>query len=935
MANATVELQLRGVEQVAAQLSALHQQLESLGQVGSAGGANGVSSGSPGGTVGGANVATPTTNATTLSQAANNAGTQGTPALADTPPGDGAQPSVGAMLSAGMAVGIGYQAIQQVAGGMGQSIATGAPYQPQTLIPGSMHAAAAGLATMGPYGAIAAAALEAGAAVASPLVDKSIANEQLARTYEALYGSAPGMNFRIGGAQAMDSFARSGRPMSVEMGEYLGGRESRNPLGLWASQKNWVSPIGVANEIGSWFGVDIESQLRNHPNPISDWLYGSISQGLALPGREKDLMEAFNRAAYSPRALKTLGRVVSMDKDPNFDDFMDLAGAVGASDPSAVIGMGSNINRKQLTPFQQELVNRKLDEAADRMVSQAKNESAIEAYSGMLGYSQQLQQVGLQSGGQAGFRRHAGQARQDFEMMVAWMEREDAHETDPLRRAMNARRLQTMRSTFDFGQRQTDWQAGVNDFQSAAGLMVGRANRGFESALYGGQASLPFADQRNALMTQAQGIRNRARDGLAKGVVSPSQFNQMLNEAEALQQEATIGNPRREEQWKNSLTVLGGQERGQANVAGNLDLRIYGSAVDQAGVGFDRAAAAREEAASIRGTLKTSRYMTADERKRNEMRAQGLEMEAKQFEATAFWGQIQAGLQTSMLSSYEGMADEQIRLISGIGGMEAFRAKQEMVKRAQSNVAATEAAIAKATERFGADSSQVQSLRQQLAGQKIEAATQEAGMTLVPMTATQSIRLMDLETEKMAIRAGFAGGPGAIRANISAQMDTLKEHLRSLQEMEGAEMSGAAKVNLKRQINDTQRQLIGLQDEYDNGSFEMILSQSMNMGGGPGVTLAQAMYNRRTASGAGMDTLHHGGTAAWAQRMLGRGLRMMNVANANSPEGALRAAGSEGEKVIRIILEDGKGKIIGQANASFTDGQRNESILRAQTSVTD
>lgn len=192
---------------------------------------------------------------------------------------------------------------------------------------------------------------------------------------------------------------------------------------------------------------------------------------------------------------------------------------------------------------------------------------------------------------------------------------------------------------------------------------------------------------------------------------------------------------------------------------------------------------------------------------------------------------MQATLQVAMIASAENMTDARIPVLRGAGGWDQYAANDRQLGEARKQVQAATAAINDLSAKgFDYDSKEMRPFREQLNAAKEQEASLESSLMLIRPTAAQEAKMLTLGTERMAMQAGFMGGVGAVRENITAQMDVIKGQISDLNRAaKDAKAKGnwndENERNYNRQMADYTRQLIGLQQEYDEGFMERIIAQ--------------------------------------------------------------------------------------------------------------
>jgi hypothetical protein len=769
------------------------------------------------------------------------------------------------MVGAGM-VSQGFSIATQAAGMASAANANGQAFYGERLTPGGLALAGAGIGFFagGPIGAGIGAGIGAiGGAIAGPQFERNIAEEELRKLAQATgyiggWKADPRLNLNQDLLDRATAGLVSGQALAPGTYEHLQTRYGESPL--------IRGLVGDALQSSSYKANNL--RRRGDPEAI-DVL------------KDRAMINVIEGGSYgdefrSARAIAALGNKYEAD---------------------IVRGRG---------------IERIIAEDDDRALGP-------EMGAAEFGFSR-----GAKYGGSAGARRNAGAYLAATDAQVANMRKRAG-----LARAggddTGARALEAQAGVMETSARDTVadtiYGAGLEEIGARAALAGGRADRGFESALYGGQSArdLPFEGRSKALSNQASELsRIMAERG---DRLSPAERNRMMEQIESLNYRATTGIGREREGMINSESISRTGLGNAQTMSGEMPGILRGSAVDSTRQFELQAEALGKVRATYEQILSTSRYLTNEQKLQYQTQIEQLKVDEDRAKVAGVYARSAAVRSTAETGNIEASVNPSIALIRGAGGAAGSAAQAELLGLTDSNIAANEAELsANIAGGMSADSPQNQAIRSRLSSMRMQREGQQRSLAVSPMSAGDRASRSNLSTEAAFYGAGY-GSFGDIRGNLAAQIGMSQKRIQELDEnrsrirggkVKGTSWTDAMEADYTEARNSAALEALQLSEQYNYGYDQRLISQAYNMPGNG--RLAMSRFTHREAAAAGVYHRAFGGSESQTRQM--REMypamsRAMGSGRASNFGDRAMAGGAETKASVEVLIkvEDAGGRI--------------------------
>lgn len=801
------------------------------------------------------------------------AGGPGRPAVPPTPAG-GFGAFASAMAGAG-AASMASQILNTTASQMGSAQAAGQPFYYERLGPAAMALGglALGAAIGAPFGGVGAIpgaviggtigfiAGSTGGSFLQPLIERGIAEDQLRRLITATgYANMSGDSLQGGLPQDMlDSMVKG-----------IGSGQALAP--------------------GTYQTIN-----RMYPE---------------TPAARQILVNALTRSGYGARNLRRYGDPEAREYSP--DEMMDVL--IGAS-------YGNEFETSRAL-MELENVGPRAYKAAREMRQRGVQRIILEDEARALGPENSLAGFMFgragRYGGSAGARGAAGGYRASTMAEVGNMRRR----ASLMRQGgdeMGARAMEAQATQMEVGMDDTiaDSIFGLQmeEAGARAGLETGRADRAFQTALYGGQsaASLPWERRSRAYENQASELERLMAERGDR--LSPAERMRMTEQIENLRFQARTGVAREREQAINSENIARTGLEGAQAMSREMPGILRGSAIEQTREYDLQRENLERQQRTLEQILQTSRYLTAEQRIQLQTQVEGLKVEQDRLKIAGGIARAGARYSTSETATIEGSVGPTLALIRGAGGAAATDASLALLGATESNLAAKQSQLAE-LKAMGLDEDhpEVQKVRREIAGMTIQRETQQRGMAVVSMSAEDRARRSNLSTQAAFYQQGY-GSFGDVRGNLMAQigmnerrMDELAANRDRLRK-EG-KWTPAMEADYTEARNAAAMEALQLEEQYTFGWDQRLISQAYNMPAQG--RLFMSGFTRKEAAAYGVFHRAFGGSEEQTRQMREMYPRMMRHLGSGNPMNfADRAMASEmkGQLDIRITVDDPSGRI--------------------------
>jgi len=439
--------------------------------------------------------------------------------------------------------------------------------------------------------------------------------------------------------------------------------------------------------------------------------------------------------------------------------------------------------------------------------------------------------------GSAGIAAARGEFDERGHQIADLMRKEASRTTDPWKqRELLAQAEQAEMGLEDtyydiyFGERQLEVSAFGN-------LDIGRADRGFMSALYSGRSVgvMPWEQLTSAQKKHIGRIRDLMDEKRRAGRLSPAEEAMYKDAIEQGEFEISTGIPRRREQMGISERFAQTGLDAASRMAGVAQDVAFGSEVDRL-KGLDaQLQSLRDQRQVLQEILDTSKFLTHEEKTRYQTQIEMTKTQEAQLKAQRAAAEVRAGYNIGTLESRERNLTNQINQILGIGDPteNAMARYQEEglggVQRAQRY---HDDLIARG---FSPDSPEVQGARNQLVSARTNEARMMRQLATPEMAEAQKQRLSNLSTEIAIAEAGFAPmAPGKFRENIMQQMNEVNDYGNMLQRnrknlIDQGMWTPGMETDFTKQMNGMRREMAGMATQYSRGFVDRMISEAFNM----------------------------------------------------------------------------------------------------------
>lgn len=466
----------------------------------------------------------------------------------------------------------------------------------------------------------------------------------------------------------------------------------------------------------------------------------------------------------------------------------------------------------------------------------------------------------------------------------------------------------------------TIYASQVDEASARGARAVGQADRAFDTALYGGQSagSLPWDQRAGAYRTQARELQRLMAERGER--LSPAERMRMQEQIDELNFKADFEVPRQREGMVNQEKIsTTGLENAQA-MSREMPAILRGSAVDQTRQFELQADALGRVRATYEEILRTSRYLTMEQKIQYQTQIENLKVDEERARVTGIYAKNAAVRQTVETGNVETGVAPTISLIRGAGGAQGAAAQAELLGLTDSNIAASEAELAANIQAgMSPDSPQNQAIRSRIASMKIGRENQMRGLAIAPMSAQDRARRSDLSTEAAFYERGY-GTFGDIRGNLLAQIEMVEKRMGELEanrtkirsgKVAGVTWTDAMEADYTEAKNAAALEALGLSEQYNYGYDQRLISEAYNMSGMG--RLGMTRFTRREAAAMGVFHRALGGSEEQTRKMREMYPAMTRAMGSGNPMNfADRAiAGGEGRASVEVLIrvQDGTGRI--------------------------
>lgn len=463
--------------------------------------------------------------------------------------------------------------------------------------------------------------------------------------------------------------------------------------------------------------------------------------------------------------------------------------------------------------------------------------------------------------------------------------------------------------------------AQMDEASAGAALVTGRAERGFETALYSGASAsaLPFAERAAAYRGQADELERLMAERGSR--LSPAERARMTEQIEGLRFRAGLGIAREREGMVNSERVALAGLSNAETMSRESPAILRGSAVDQTRQYELQAEALARVRSTYEEILRTSRYLTAEQRIQYQTQVANLKVEEDRARVSGVYARTSAVRQTVETGNVEAGVAPSVELVRGAGGAVGAAAMSQLLGLTDANIAASEAELAANVQAgMSPDSPQNQAIRSRIASMRIGRENQQRGLAVAPMSAEDRARRSSLATESAFFERGY-GTFGDVRGNLLAQIGMVEKRMDELSanrdrirsgRVEGVAWTDAMEADFVDGMNAAALEALNLSEQYNFGYDQRLISEAYNMSGQG--RLGMTRFTRREAAAAGVFHRALGGSESQTRQMREMYPAMTRAFGSGNPMNfADRAIGGEGRShasvEVLIRVQDGTGRI--------------------------
>lgn len=891
MSEARITLTLQGAEQVLQQLREMESRLSGLS--GLAGGAAPAGAGGPmPGMVqaGGQVVATsglpaaPGTPATAISSAAATAGTPQSAmalALATAPNQMGTLAMMGGALGGHVALSQMMSMMSQGAGGMGQAIAQGTPFQPVSLL-----------------------------------------------------GPGIGLGFTVAGAMVGSLFGPPGTLIGTGIGSSIGAMASSliSPIAEQAASNATMVDLARRMGIGVWdadYSASVSGRMR------ADMVSGRMlpnAQYVGAMSLPDDLrvpyLEGISGARFAPENIARIGLSgrMSVPDALRFMSYERPMETIAISEGLSWAGLSGEYGAPNIGAMREAAEAQARRAAEMRALGSAgRAASAAMAMMQLSGVDAVREQASVLSGlllQSAGLRSaEAGHARSTGNYLTAAdLEAQMAEE--------HAAALSARQSAADYE---------LTDIRSRFALDRGAAQRDVVRSRRAGVRAerVPYASVAQVRAGESSALASylaRNRD-----LLTPAQQRALQDESEQLSLEAEEIEAQSERAVFSAREVRLGT-RSARMVAAAAPTVAFGSIESAAETtGQTSSQILRERIALRQQELATARAMTDEVREQRRAEVATLQSQLTAVQASSAAAVVGARFQTAMVGIAERQAAGAIPFLRGVQGPGDIG---ERIGIAGEQVAAAQRALNDTLSAgFSRDSSEAQQARLALTSAQLGYEQTVAQSGVVGMTGAQRAEAARLNTQAAFLSSGYGGSAGRMREVIMRQL-SLSEQLISAElanraaGMAAGTWTDANEAAHQERIGGLAMHALSLQQQYDQGIEQRWMSVGYGMSGNASMVMSR--FNNRTAAFAGIRNRVLGGDQETTREFRSLPARMMaGLLGMDNPAGFVDRTLSGGVQRVQIevTVRDGQGRPLEStqktlADAPTLDGMRNTSARR-------
>jgi len=532
--------------------------------------------------------------------------------------------------------------------------------------------------------------------------------------------------------------------------------------------------------------------------------------------------------------------------------------------------------------------------------------------------------------------------------------RERAKELDAQALPGQARAVRAQAGLTDIETRETYFGVRASEISAAGGLAMGEARRALDRDLYGGKRydQMDFDRSSRAASTHAGALSALMEERRKAGMLSPAEEMQLTEQIQGLRHQAEFEIPRQREGIRNSTLLAESSLRGASTLAAGAQAHTFGSMQEQASVYDAQLTTLQDQAATLKEILETSRYLSHEQKAQLQTQMKQLEVETTRTRAAGAVAKADADRGLAFSDVTQASYKPSLALIEGAGGMAAFGASKQLHEGTKARVGAQRQYIGRLlAEGFSEDSREVRAARDQLVQMELGAAREQQDRANVPLGGFAQAELSTLQAQTTIMKMGYGGTQGGIRGNLLKMIGVLGQHAGQINEAEaalraeqGGKLTGAQAAQFAQQRANYALQAAGLQQEYDEGFDQRLISAAYNMPAAG--RLHMSRFTRRESAFAGVYNRLFGGTKAQTERMRAEGAaRIRDLLGTGHPVGFEEQAmamgggyvGNNGgpirlEGKVDVTVRDQSGTVIGQSEGWVRAAQQWEQLYNLPNS---
>lgn len=625
----------------------------------------------------------------------------------------------------------------------------------------------------------------------------------------------------------------------------------------------------------------------------------------------KEQMGNYGRLRYSNASIRRFGANPLRDKGSSFDQMMnDLMATNVESDPMGVMAAAMAQGNTRMVGRAQKSLAANLAIEDETSANSAEMSLAGSRFGRAARYRGS---EGARGAGGAYLGKVAAQASL-LRQKAAKIGKEDPAQA----RALMAQASQLEEEAGD-QVADTIFSGQMDEASARAGLATGRAERSFDTALYGGTSAsaLPWEQKAGAYRSQANELQRLMAERGDR--LSPAERARMTEQIESLRFRADFGIAREKEGAVNSENIAGTGLSNATAMSREMPTILRGSAVDSTRQFELQADALARMRSTYEEILRTSKYLTAEQRIQYQTQVENLKVDEERARVSGIYARNAAVRQTTETGNVEAGVAPSISLLRGAGGAAGSAAQASLLGLTDSNIAASEAELkANIASGMSADSPQNQAIRSRLASMRISRENQQRGLAVSPLSASDRSTRSNLSTESAFYEKGY-GTFGDIRGNLLGQIGMVEKRMDELRanrdrirsgKVPGVTWTEAMEADYTEAKNQAAIEGLQLSEQYNYGYDQRLISQAYNMSGMGRLGMTQ--FTRREAAASGVFHRALGGSESQTRQMREMYPAMTRAMGSGNPMNfADRAIAGNGKASVEVLIrvQDGTGRI--------------------------